>query len=147
MVATELIDLGGDFAEPFGVNLGVQDTSMLRSGLAAVGKGERGLSGRAKSVSSEVVPDLAQGDAVDPGPELLILSQTVKLCENRQQRFLHDILGCVGVLVLVGPLLQERQGAEKENKGYIGIICVTYGRPPAFIRMRAVLWLVRTTNA
>jgi len=97
VVATELIDLGGDFAEPFGVDLGVQHTSMLRPGAAAGSKGERGLARRAKPALSDVVPDLAQGDAVDPGPELLILSQTVKLRENRQQRVLHDILGCVGV--------------------------------------------------
>ena len=97
MVATELIDPVGNLPEPFGVDLGVEDTSMLRSGAAAVGKGERGLAGRAKPAPSDVVPDLTQGDAVDPGPELLILSQTFKLRENRQQRLLHDILGCDGV--------------------------------------------------
>jgi hypothetical protein len=50
-----------------------------------------------KPAASYVIADLAQGNAADPGPELLILSQTVELHENRQQRLLYDIVGCVGI--------------------------------------------------
>jgi len=97
VLVAELIDPVGNLPEPFLMNFGIEYVSILRSRLAASVERQYCLAGRVEMMFSDVIPNPAYSDAINPGPELIIITQMLEFQYNRQQRILYDILGDVTI--------------------------------------------------